>query len=53
MRWVGHVLRRGEDTEVGRVLTIEVAGTRGRGRPARRWKDVVENDMGLEKELAS
>ncbi len=29
-------LRRGEDTEVGRVWTMEKAGVRGRGRPARR-----------------
>lgn len=26
LRWYGHLLRRGEDTEVGRVLTMAVAG---------------------------
>ncbi len=31
LRWFGYVLRRGGDTEVGRVLTMEVAGTRGNG----------------------
>ncbi len=45
LRWFGIVLRRGEDTEVGIVLTMEVVGVQGRGRPARRWKDVVEYDM--------
>ncbi len=30
LRWFGYVLRRGWDTEVGRVLAMEVAGTRGR-----------------------
>ncbi len=42
MIWFEHVLKRGEATEVGRGLTMEVAGTPGRGRPARRRKDVVE-----------
>ncbi len=27
LRWFRHVLRRGKDTEVRKVLTIEVAGT--------------------------
>ncbi len=54
LRWFGHVLWRGEDTEVGRVSIMEVAGMRRRDRPARRCKDVVENDtrvMGSEKGL--
>ncbi len=36
LRWFGHVLRRGEDLEVGKVLTMEVAGAQGRRRPVRR-----------------
>ncbi len=40
----GHVWRRGEDAEVGRVLRLEEAGTQGRGQLARKWKDVLEND---------
>ena len=49
------VLKRGEDTVVGRILTMEVTGTRGRGRLARRWKDVVDYYMrviGFEKVVA-
>ncbi len=56
LRWYGHLLRRGENTKVGRVLTVEAAGTQGSGRPVRGWKDVIENDMrmmGLEKGMAS
>ncbi len=37
------------------MLTMEVAGARGRGRPTSRWKDVVEyvmRVMGLEKGMA-
>ncbi len=41
-RWLGHVLKRGQDIEVGRVLTMEISGVQGRGRLASRWKDVVE-----------
>ncbi len=55
LRWYGHVLRKGDHTAVGRMLTMEVAGSRGRGRPMRRWIDVVERDMrvmGLEREMA-
>ncbi len=43
-RLFGHVLRRGEDTEVGRVLTMQLAVTQGRGQRARRSKDVLENE---------
>ncbi len=48
-------MRRGENTEVGRVSTMGVARGRGRGRPAKQLKDVVEHDMrvmGLEKGMA-
>ncbi len=29
LRWIGHVFIRGEDTELGRVLTAEVAERKG------------------------
>ncbi len=29
LRWFGHVLRRVDDTEVGRLFTMEVAGGEG------------------------
>ncbi len=43
------MLRSGEDTEVGKVLTRK----QRRGRSERRWKDVLGNDrmvMGLKME---
>ncbi len=30
LRWFGHVLRRGKDKKVGRVLTMEEVETQGR-----------------------
>ncbi len=45
MRWLGHVFRRGKDTEIGRAFTMEVTGVRGKGKSARQWKNMVENDM--------
>ncbi len=56
MGWLGHVLRRGADSVVGRVLTMEVVGARGRRRSGRQRKDVIENDIrviGLEKGMAA
>ncbi len=56
MRWFGYLLRRAEDTEVCRELTMEVTGRRGKERPARQWKDVIENikrARGLEKGMVS
>ena len=40
-------IEKREDTYVGRVSKIEGAGSRGRGRPGRRWKNVVEYDMSV------
>ncbi len=36
LRWFEHVLRRGEDTEVGRVIDNRSGRAAERGRPARR-----------------
>ena len=45
LNWHGHVLRR-DDYYIGRrVMTIEVPGQRGRGRPKTRWKDRLKEDM--------
>ncbi len=43
--WFGHVRREGEDIKVVRVLSMEVAEMQGKGGPARRLKDMVENAM--------
>lgn len=47
LRWYGHITRReDEEQHVAReVMTMEVEGTRRRGRPRIRWKDCIQNDM--------
>ena len=45
LRWYGHVLRK-DDGYVGRrMLKMELPGKRKRGRPKRRFMDVVKEDM--------
>ena len=44
LRWYGHVHRREEDY-VGQRTSKMVIGKRGRGRPRRRWKDYIKEDM--------
>ena len=53
LRWYGHVMRREEDNGIRRVLDLEVAGTRPKGRPNLTWEAVVKRDMkknGIEEE---
>ena len=47
LRWFGHLMRREEREEhIGReIMRMEVQGRRKRGRPKRRWKDCIEEDM--------
>ena len=45
LRWYGHVLRK-DDWYIGRrMLKMELPGKRKRGRPKRRFMDVVKEDM--------
>ena len=45
LRWYGHVLRK-DDGYIGRrMLRMELPGKRKRGRPKRRFMDVVKEDM--------
>ena len=45
LRWYGHVLRK-DDGYIGRnMLRMELPGKRKRGRPKRRFIDVVKEDM--------
>ena len=45
LRWMGDVLRKKEDDWVRKSMTMEVEGSRGRGRPRMTWEKVVERDM--------
>ena len=51
LKWYGHVLRREDDYVGKRVMAMEVAGKRRRGRPKRRWLDSIRNDLS-ERELS-
>ena len=45
LRWYGHVKRKEEDYVAKRMMEMEVPGIRKRGRPKRRWMDLMREDM--------
>ncbi|PME06485.1 hypothetical protein A8A06_13560 [Escherichia coli] len=45
LRWFGHVQRRDSGYIGQRMLKMELPGRRRRGRPQRRFMDVVKEDM--------
>ena len=45
LMWYGHVLRKDDGHIVRRILRMELPGKRKRGRPKRRFMDVVKEDM--------
>ena len=44
LRWYGHVRKR-EDYVGKRMMEMVMPGRRKRGRPRRRWMDLVRQDM--------
>jgi hypothetical protein len=45
IQWLGHIMRRGENETVRVALEWKPQGNRPRGRPRKRWIDVVEKDL--------
>ncbi|KAJ8706894.1 hypothetical protein PYW07_012972 [Mythimna separata] len=45
LRWYGHVMRRPREYFGRRCMDMAVLGARSRGRPRKRWLDVVKSDM--------
>ena len=45
LRWYGHVTRRDQDYVGKKMMEMELLGKRKRGRPKRRFLDVVKEDM--------
>ena len=45
LRWYGHVKRKEEDYVGKRMMKMAVPGRRKRGRPRRRWMDLVREDI--------
>ena len=44
MGWFGHVFRR-ESDPLARIREFEAPGRRPRGRPKKRWKDCIRDDL--------
>ena len=42
LRWLGHVVRMGEDAPARRVFDAGICGSGRRGQPCIRWKDQIE-----------
>ena len=45
LRWYRHVMRRDQEYVGRKMMEMEVPGKRKRGRPKRRFLDVVKEDM--------
>ena len=46
LRWYGYVMRRDQEYVGIKMMEMELPGKRRRGRPRRRFLDVVKEDMG-------
>ena len=46
LRWYGHVMRRDQEYVGRKMMEMELPEKRRRGRPKRRFLDVVKEDMG-------
>ena len=46
LRWYGHVMRRDKEYVGRKMMEMELSGKRKKGRPKRKFLDVVKKDMG-------
>ena len=46
LRWYGHVMKRDQEYVGRKIMEMELPGKRRRGRPKRRFVDVVKEDKG-------
>ena len=46
LRWYGHVMRRDQEYIGRKMMEMELQGKRRRGKPKKRFLDVVKDDMG-------
>ena len=46
LRWYAHVMRRDQENVGRKMMEMELPGKRRRGRPKRRFLDVVKEDVG-------
>ena len=46
LRWYGHVVRRDKEYVGRKIIEMELLGKRKRGRPKRRFLEVVKEDLG-------
>ena len=46
LRWYGHIMRRDQEYVGRKMMEMELPRKRKRGRPKRRFLDVVKKDMG-------
>ncbi|PZC74657.1 hypothetical protein B5X24_HaOG207376 [Helicoverpa armigera] len=54
LSWYGHVMRRCETHAIKSVLSRNVEGWRGRGRPRKRWLDCLKEDKkGVDESMTS
>ena len=45
LRWFGHITRREENNWVRLIQEFQVDGARAKGRPQKRWAEVIEADL--------